>query len=141
MSNRSEILKRRLFDSLGRPWHNILPESKIDAILKAEDIQYRKRLSPPLVAIWAMIHQVLSTDKSLSHTVKWVRKWLVVEGDSEAASSDTGAYSKARSRLPEGVLEQLVPETGKALDKTVAPEQRWCGRVVEGIRWQYPADE
>lgn len=131
MSNRSEILKHRLFDSLGRPWQNILPESKIDALLKAENIQYRKRLYAPFVTIWAMIHQVLSSDKSLSHTVKWMRKWLVVEGASEAPSSDTGAYSKARSRLPERVLEQLVPETGKQLDQTVASEQVWCGRVVK----------
>ena len=129
MSNRSEILKRRLFDSMGRPWQDILPESKIEAILKAEDIRYRNRLYTPIVTLWAMIHQVLSADKSLSHTLKWVRKWLVVE--SEAPSSDTGAYSKARSRLPEVVLERLVPETGKELDKTVAPEQLWCGRVVK----------
>lgn len=68
MSNRSEILKHRLFDSLGRPWQDILPEAKIDVILKAEDIQYRKRLYTPFVTIWAMIHQALSADKSLSYT-------------------------------------------------------------------------
>ena len=131
MSNQSDTLKRRLFNSMGRPWQDILPESKIDAILQAEDIRYRKRLYTPFVTIWAMIHQVLSTDKSLRHTVKWVRKWLVVDAEIEAPSSDTGAYSKARSRLPEIVLEKLVPESGKALDNTVAPEQLWCGRVVK----------
>ena len=73
MSKRSEILKYRLFDSIGRPWQDILPESKIDAILKAEDIRYRKRLYTPIVTVWAMIHQALSTDKSLSHTIKWVQ--------------------------------------------------------------------
>lgn len=129
MPNQSEILKQRLFDSVARPWQDLLPESKIDALLREEGIQYRKRLYTPMVTLWAMVYQVLCTDKSLSNTVKWLRKWLVVEDP--FPSSDTGGYSKARTRLPETVLERLVCESGSALEQEVPQEQLWCGRRVK----------
>ena len=129
MPNQSEILKQRLFDSVARPWQDLLPESKIDALLREEGIQYRKRLYTPMVTLWAMVYQVLCTDKSLSNTVKWLRKWLVVED--QFPSSDTGGYSKARNRLPETVLERLVCESGSALEQEVPQEQLWCGRRVK----------
>lgn len=129
MPNQSEILKHRLFDSVARPWQDLLPASKIDALLSEEGIKYRKRLYTPIVTLWAMVYQVLSTDKSLSNTVKWLRKWLVAED--EFPSSDTGGYSKARSRLPETLLERLVCESGAALEQEVPQEQLWCGRQVK----------
>jgi hypothetical protein len=130
MPNQSEILKQRLFDSVARPWQDLLPESKVETILNEEKIGYRKRLYTPIVTIWAMVYQVLCVDKSLSNTVKWLRKWLVIEGES-APSSDTGGYSKARTRLPEIILERLVGESGVALEKAVPEAPLWCGRPVK----------
>lgn len=129
MPNRSDILKQHLFDSVARPWQSILPESTLNAILEEEGVGYRNRLYTPIVTIWAMLYQVLCEDKSLKNTVKWLRKWLVVDG--QAPSSDTGAYSKARSRLAEGVLNRLVPNSGRALEEQVAEEHLWCGRHVK----------
>lgn len=129
MPNQSEILKQRLFDSVARPWQDLLPSSRIDALLSEQGIKYRKRLYTPVVTLWAMVHQVLCPDKSLSNTVKWLRKWLVVED--EFPSSDTGGYSKARSRLPETLLERLVCESGSALEQEVPQEQLWCDRRVK----------
>ena len=124
-----EILQQRLFDSVARPWQDLLPASKLGAILSEEGIQYRRRLYTPIVTLWAMVYQVLCPDKSLRNTVKWLRKWLVVEG--EFPSSDTGAYSKARRRLPETVLERVVGDSGLALEEAVPTEQLWCGRRVK----------
>ena len=124
-----EILQQRLFDSVARPWQDLLPASKLRAILSEEGIQYRRRLYTPIVTLWAMVYQVLCPDKSLRNTVRWLRKWLVVEG--EFPSSDTGAYSKARRRLPETVLERVVRDSGLALEEAVPTEQLWCGRRVK----------
>ncbi|MDA0267903.1 MAG: hypothetical protein O2890_07320 [Cyanobacteria bacterium] len=41
MPNRSEILKQHLFDSVARPWQDILPASTIEAILGDAKIRYR----------------------------------------------------------------------------------------------------
>lgn len=129
MSKPSEILKQRLFDSVARPWQDLLPEPKLAKLLSDEGLKYRKRLYTPIVTLWAMVYQVLCADKSLRNTVKWLRKWLVVEG--EFPSSDTGAYSKARRRLPETILERVVGDSGLALEESVPTEQRWCGRRVK----------
>ena len=55
MSTRSEILKQRLFDSVARPWQDLLPESTIAALLEEESVGYRNRLYTPLVTLWAMV--------------------------------------------------------------------------------------
>lgn len=77
--------------------------------------------------VWAWISQVLDVDKSLSNAVNRVIAWLAVAGEA-VPSADTGAYSKARKRLPLGVLKPLLQQTATALESEVKPEQWWCGR-------------
>ena len=72
MSQSAEILKEQFFKSLGLPWQDILPASRLDQILEEEGIEYRSRVYMPVVTLWGMIYQVLSADKSLRHTVKGI---------------------------------------------------------------------
>ena len=129
MPNRAEILKQQLMQSLGLPWQELLPESKLEAILKEEHVSYRNCVYTPIVTLWAMVLQVLDPDKSLSNAVKRLNSWLAVAGV-ECPSTNTGAYSKARQRLPEGVLQRLVPEVAESLEQQVPSTQQWCGRRV-----------
>jgi hypothetical protein len=129
MPNSAEILKQQFSQSLGLPWQDILPASRLDDILAEEGIRYRSRIYTPMVTLWAMIHQVLSADKSLRNTVSCVSTWLIAAGESPP-SSDTGAYSKARGRLSEELLQRLVPETAEQLEKMVPREHYWCARRV-----------
>ncbi len=46
-------------------------------------------------------------------------------------SLNTGAYAKARKRLPEKVLQSLFEHTGAALSAEASPEQLWQGRPVK----------
>lgn len=129
MPNRGEILKQKFFQSYGLPWQTMLPESRLEELLEAEKMTYRNGIYTPIVTLWAMISQVLSADKSLRTAVKQMNTWLQVAGV-EPASSDTGAYSKARQRFPEGILKQLIPEIAEELEKGVPAEQQWLGRRV-----------
>ncbi|NJN00058.1 MAG: IS4 family transposase [Phormidesmis sp. RL_2_1] len=112
------------------PWQEILPESRLNQMIEEEGIEYRSRVYTPVVTLWAMIYQVLSADKSLRHTVKGITTWLVAAGKAPP-SSDTGAYSKARGRLSEALLQRLVPETADALEQQVPKAHYWCGRRVK----------
>lgn len=56
--------------------------------------------------------------------------WLVAAGEAPPAA-DTGAYSKARGRLSESLLQGLVPETAEALEQRVPKAHYWCGRRVK----------
>jgi Transposase DDE domain len=129
MPNRGEILKQKFFQSYGLPWQHILPESRLEELLEAENITYRNCIYTPVVTFWAMISQVLSADKSLRTAVKQMNTWLRFS-EVDPASSDTGAYSKARQRFPEGVLQQLIPDVAEELEDRVPAEHQWYGRRV-----------
>ncbi len=130
MPNPATILKQQFARSLGLPWQEILPDESLDAMLTDLGVSYRNRVYSPVVTLWAMIYQVLSADKSLRNTVKCMTTWLTAAGELPPASG-TSAYSRARRRLPEPLLQQLVPESATQLEATVPKGQYWCGRVVK----------
>jgi len=130
MPTPADILKRQFSESLGLPWIDILPSTRLDEILKEEAIDYRNRVFTPVVTLWAMLYQSLAVDKSLRHTLKCLTAWLTAAGV-EPPSSDTGAFSKARQRLPESLLHRLVPETADRLEQRVPQAHHWCGRPVK----------
>ena len=130
MSKSAEILKHQFSSSMGLPWMDILPASRLTEILEEEAVTYRSRVYSPIVTLWAMLYQALSADKSLRNTVQCITTWLTTAGVSPP-SSDTGAYSKARGRLPESLLQRLIPETAQHLAQAVSPDHLWCGRPVK----------
>jgi len=129
MLTRAETLKHQFTNSVGLPWQDILPASRLDAILDEEQIHYRNCIYTPVVTLWAFITQVLDVDKSLSNAVKRIITWVCISGGS-SPSPDTGAYCKARQRLSEDLLNRLVPETAENLEQQVCGLQQWCARRV-----------
>jgi Transposase DDE domain len=134
MLNRAEILKQQFNQSIALPWQKLLPESRIEEILVEENIQYRNCVYTPIVTLWALLSQVLDPDKSLSNAVKRISAWVGAAGG-DCPSPDTGAYSKARQRFKESVLQRLIPETAQSLEQTIPLADQWCGhrvRVYDG---------
>ena len=129
MPNRASILKQQFLQSIALPWAELLPDSKVQELLAAENVRYYSSIYTPIVTLWAMISQVLDPDKSLSQAVKRMGIWLSAAG-AVPPSSDTGAYSKARQRLPLRLVQQLVPFVAEELEKQVPTEQQWRGRRV-----------
>ncbi len=75
--------------------------------------------------------QVFDADKSLSNALKRVLAWIAVAAPA-VLDGDTGAYSKARKRLPLAVLKPLLQRTAVALTAEVKPAQRslWATVVL-----------
>lgn len=130
MANRAEILKQKFQSSVALPFEEVLPAGVIEQILDEQGIKYRQTLYTPIVVVWAWVCQVLDGDKSLSNGVNRVIAW-VAAARANVPSADTGAYSKARKRLPLAVLKSLLPRTAVALTSQVKPEHQWCGRRVK----------
>ena len=80
----------------------------------------RNRLFTPLVTLKAFIFQSLSTDGSCRQAVSHVLSERLLEGET-ANSIHTGAYCKARDRLPLVPLQQAVEASGTALHKQADP--------------------
>jgi hypothetical protein len=130
MANRAEILKQKFQTSVALPFEQVLPEDMIEQILDEQGIRYRQTLYTPIVVVWAWVCQVLDGDKSLSNAVNQVMAWIAAARE-PVPSADTGAYSKARKRLPLAVFKSLLSRTAIALTSQVKPEHQWCGRRVK----------
>lgn len=120
---------QKFVNSVGLPFRDLLPESTMISTLEASKVKYRNRLFNPIVTIWAFLSQVLDTDKSLQNAVSRVVAWLAEAGE-PIPSTDTGGYTKARIRLPEGLLKRLLGKTAQRLEEQAEPQDLWCGRHV-----------
>lgn len=122
MPKPAEILKQQFQLSLGLPWSDILPESRLDEILEEEEISYRTRVYTPIVTLWAMLYQVLSPDKSLSNTRMmyhhladrcWGQASIVryrgIQQGAIAATRETTATLNPRNSQPIGAGDSRVP--------------------------------
>ena len=126
-------LRQKFSHSVGLPIRHALPAAAIEEVVRSEGVHYRQCLLDPVVTIWAFLSQILDTDrccrKALSRV--WAYQTTSEEPVVEAAQgADTGAYCKARQRLPERVLSRLYREVAEGLEANVPSQRLWCGRQV-----------
>jgi hypothetical protein len=96
--------------------------------------EFREGIYPPLKTLFVFIKQVLNPDKSCSNAVAEVVAEHIAT-DKKPISSNTGPYCKARQRLPESAVHDLVKEVGKSSLKKTSAVWKAFGRelkVVDG---------
>jgi hypothetical protein len=121
---------RQLQQGEGLPFAHHLPKERIHNALRQVGASSRDRLFSPAVTVWAFLSQVLDHDHSCRQVMARLFAWLTARGRAPR-SADTGAYCKARARLPEAALRHLARETGRGpLDEAPA-SWLWKGRVVK----------
>jgi hypothetical protein len=92
--------------------------------------EHRERLYPPTVTLSLFLKQALEQDRSCQKAVNaWIAQ-CVAEGLT-APSAGTGAYSKARQRLPTAMVSALTHDVGHMLCERSDRGWRWRGRVVK----------
>jgi hypothetical protein len=129
-SHHVATLRRHFAQGSGLPFADLLNAEQVEEVLREEQVSFRDRLFSPLVTLWVFLSQVLDPDHSCRQAVARLLAYRTAQGKS-ACSSDTGAYCRARSRLPEGVLARLARQTGKQLHDEAPPECRWRGRTLK----------
>ena len=92
--------------------------------------EHRERLYPPTLALSMFMGQVLSEDGSCQKAVDSWAAQRAAEGLS-VQSVNTGAYCKARQRLPLEMVRSLGPHTGVLLSERAQAGWRWRGRSVK----------
>jgi hypothetical protein len=122
------------------PFARLLDRPLVEEALRAEKVSFRERLFSPLVTLWVFLSQVLDPDHSCRQAVARFVAWRAAQ-HLPPCSADTGAYCKARRRLPEGVLARLTRATGRQAQDQAPPAWRWEGRtlkVVDGTTVSMP---
>jgi hypothetical protein len=111
------------------PFADLLDPKIVKEALDAEGVRYRDRIFTPAVVLWTFLSQVLSTDHSCRKAVSRLIAYLTARGK-RACEPDTGAYCKARGRLPVGVIQRLVRKIASMIESRAKEEWLWKGREV-----------
>jgi hypothetical protein len=118
---------------------NILDSEKCVSIIE-ECREYRERIFTPFITLMTFIKQVLDPDKSCKKAVSRVISERMSQNQKPCAEG-TGAYCKARQKLPDSAISALVQEVGKNSDKRTPTQWKWKGRnvnVVDGTTLLMP---
>ena len=101
----------------------------IDAL---EELKFRffNSVYNPVTVLWIFLGQVMHPNPTLATTVENFIAWRVGQG-LPPCSPSTGAYSQARWRLPQRLLEMLTRQTGRKMECAAEHSWRWRGRAVK----------
>jgi Transposase DDE domain/Insertion element 4 transposase N-terminal len=121
---------RQLQNAEGLPFAHHLPKEDIHNALRQVGAPFRDRLFSPAVTLWAFLSQVLDRDHSCRQVMMRLFAWLNARGI-RLRSTDTGAYCKARARLPEDALRLLTRQTGQRPLADAPDHWLWKNRVVK----------
>jgi Transposase DDE domain len=112
-----ESAVRKLKSSDGIPFKPLLSKQEIEKSL--EKIAYRNRYDfyPPDVTLWLFLSQVLNNE-TMDATVARLMATYAAQGKA-TPSSNTAAYSQARSKLPEGMISDLAHDIAKQMDNEI----------------------
>ena len=134
---------RRLKDAVLQfshlPFDGVLSTEVLQNIVQHSNSR-RNRLFTPLITLKAFIFQSLNTDGSCRQAVSHVLSERLLEGQA-ANSIHTGAYCKARDRLPLVPLQQAVAASGTALHQQADPTWLFKGHnlmVTDGSTLTMP---
>ena len=127
---RTQATIRRLVQEPGLPLARYLSSEQVVTACRAAGHGWRERLYSPAVTLWMFLTQMLDPDHSCRKAVARFLAYRLSLGLRPCSSKD-GAYSEARSRLPEQAVSALTRHTGHTLAESASPAWLWHGRQVK----------
>jgi hypothetical protein len=116
---------------------------RIVAALEELGYEYRSRVYPPWITLWAFLSQVTSPDSSCAAAVMRVIAYRILTGQGRC-SARAASYSAARQRLPEAFYSRLACGLGQDLDALSPSSWLWLERhvkIVDGSTITMPDTE
>jgi hypothetical protein len=124
--------RRQLRQQAGLPFAEHLPADLIHRTAHQLGLSFRERIFTPAVTLWTFLSQVLDPDHSCRQAVARLLAFRSARG-LRPCSPDTGAYCKARGRLPEPLLRELTRDTGRRVADQAPAAWLWKGRPVKVV--------
>jgi hypothetical protein len=115
------------------PFRDVLTAERIQEVAAQEQVLFGTGATDVYsvpVTLWAFLSQVASASKSCLSAVSRVLVLLTVLGR-PPCSAGTGAYCKARAKLPERFLQRLACTVGCELEDQAPDAWRWHRRRVQ----------
>jgi hypothetical protein len=124
------VIRQELRQAHGLPFAELLPVDQIHAVAHRLRLTFRDRIFTPAVTLLTFLSQVLDRDHSCRQAVARLLAFRTSHG-LRRCSPDTGAYCKARRRLPESLLQQLTRDVGRDTAAQAPASWLWKGRHVK----------
>ena len=129
------LVRQAFLQADGLPFGDLLSEDDIQQAFETEHACFARDegdIYTPAITLWAFLSQALHAQRlrSCAAAVSRVIVLCVALGR-RPPSPDTGAYCRARAKLPEAVLRRLVYEVAGQLESRVPPDWLWLGRHVK----------
>ncbi len=132
----------------GLPFADVLREDHIQAAFDEQGIAFAQEedeIYTPQLTLWASLSQVLfqGEQRSCLAAVSRVIVLLISLGQ-EPPSDNTGAYCRARAKLPVAIIRRLTCEVADRCERAVPASWLWHGRhvkLVDGSTCSMPDTE
>ena len=116
------------------PFAEVLPEEKIQQAFDEENCTFAQddeAVYTPALTVWAFLSQVLFKQEQRSCVAAVARVVvLLVSLGRKPPSANTGAYCRARSKLPVAIVRRLTLSVGQGCEQRVPQGWLWRGRHV-----------
>lgn len=133
-------VRRRADQSDAYAFFNLLTGPELLDPVESLLPEHRERLFPPTETLSMFLSQALSADRSCQRAVNEVAVKRLI-GGLPRLSTHTGAYCRARMRLPQEMLSGLVQHSGRMISAKAPEPWRWHGhpvRLVDGTTVAMP---
>ncbi len=138
LTRRFRLILSSFLQSDGLPFGDTLPEEEIERAFDEEGVPLRSNdededtVYTPAVTLWAFLSQMLHRGEQRSCIAAVSRVVvLLVALRRKPCSSNTGAYCRARAKLPEKVLRRLTLQMATGCQQEAPAEWLWHGRHVK----------
>lgn len=108
----------------------VIPVDELEQWIREEVGEHRERTYPPLRTLMLFIEQVMGADHSCQDAVARGASQEVACGE-VPRSLNTGAYCKARKRLPLALVQRLSRTVAARMSERQPKEWKWRGREVK----------
>ena len=134
-----ELVRRSLLQASGLPFADALTADQMQAAFAAEGVSFADRdedsgglVYTPAITLWALVSQMLFTgeQRSCRAAVIRVAAYFALLGR-EISQTNTGAYCRARAKIPARVVQRLAQQVARGCEAAVPDEWRWHGRTVK----------
>jgi hypothetical protein len=134
ISRRFRVVLSSFLQTDGLHFAKVLPEEQIQEAFDAENVEFAEDddcIYTPAVTLWASLSQTLykGEQRSCLAAVSRVLVLLVTLGRGPCAKN-SGAYCRARAKLPEVVIQRLAVELGDGCENAALQCWLWHGRHV-----------
>lgn len=134
LSRRFDLVQSSFMQKDALPFADVLPEERIQQVFAEEGVEFAKEedcVYTPAVTLWASLSQVLFKEEQRSYLAAVTRVGvLMVALGRKPCSTNTGAYTRARAKIPEPVLRRLTEEVAEGCEREVPSEWLCHGRHV-----------